>query len=166
MQIFTNASQFHPNINWFFATCLNQECLLYKPTVLGGPTDKDPKDWGQQMCRPWNLSVLTKKVYMDFFPPLVYSEVTASKVCISIFESSYRWTKNIYFLMINWFRLSRPVLWMILFFRLDDCGVILRNNLDVSPLSVCRIFRGGPSSTFQHCGREEWGGGAGIWTST
>ena len=43
---------------------------------------------------------------------------------------------------------------IILFSRLDDCGLILRTILDVLPPSVCGIFRSGPSSTLQYCGRE------------
>ena len=44
-----------------------------------------------------------------------------------------------------------------MFSELDDRALILRNLLDVSPPSVCGIFRTGPSCTLQHCGREEEG---------
>ena len=66
---------------------------------------------------------------------------------------------------IYWFRLSRPVIWIILFSGLDDHGLILRNLLNnISPQSVCSIFRSNPSNTIQHCSWEEVGEekGAGI----
>ena len=49
---------------------------------------------------------------------------------------------------------------IILFSRLDDCGLILRTILEVSLPSVCSIFRSGPStpdclSTDQSSDREE-----------
>ena len=46
-------------------------------------------------------------------------------------------------------------------FRLDDRGHLFRSLLDVLSPSVCGILRSGPSSTLQHCGREE-----GSWTLT
>jgi hypothetical protein len=42
-----------------------------------------------------------------------------------------------------------------LFSGLDDCGLLLRNLLNISLPSVCSIFRNSPSVTLQHCGREE-----------
>ena len=61
-------------------------------------------------------------------------------------------------IVINWFTLSQPVLWIILFSRLDDRGLILRNILNVSPPSVYSILRNGPSSIIQHCSRKDGGG--------
>ena len=49
------------------------------------------------------------------------------------------------------------MLWIILFSGFDDRGLILRNLLNVSPPSVCGIFRNGLYGTIQHCSREEGG---------
>ena len=52
--------------------------------------------------------------------------------------------------MIDWFKLSRPVLWIIFWLtELEDRGLMLRYFPDVSPPSVCGIFRSGPSGTLQ-----------------
>ena len=40
--------------------------------------------------------------------------------------------------MINWFRISRPVLWILLYSGRGGCDLILRNLFDVSPPSRCR----------------------------
>ena len=53
-----------------------------------------------------------------------------------------------------------------MFSGLDDSGLILRNLLDLSPPSVCGIFRNDPSGTLEHCGKEEGGGGEGSWIPT
>jgi hypothetical protein len=46
---------------------------------------------------------------------------------------------------VNLLRLTWPALCIILFFRLDDRGLLLRDLLNVLPPSVCSILRSGPS---------------------
>ena len=52
-----------------YGTCLHQECLLYKPTVLVGFTDKTPKDWGSvnvQAMKPISRALILMTCHLSF----------------------------------------------------------------------------------------------------